>query len=76
MEEVLKLDITIKIMDKQILKPWIIPIIGSNNIFEVEAIHDDYEGFRILLRENQTISESTPKSQFFSIEGESGIFGR
>lgn len=40
-------------MDKQILKPWGIPIIESNNTFEVEAIHDDYEGFRILLRENQ-----------------------
>lgn len=34
---------------KDLLKPWE-PVKGLQNVMHVEAIHDDYEGFRILLR--------------------------
>ena len=34
---------------KDILKLWE-PVKGLQNVMDVEAIHDDYEGFRILLR--------------------------
>jgi hypothetical protein len=39
-------------MEKQILEPWIIPNVDVNEIYYIEAINDDYEGFRILLRSN------------------------
>ncbi len=37
-------------MSKQTLKPWIIPHVDTKKNYSIEAIHDDYEGFRILLR--------------------------
>lgn len=52
-------------MAKQILKPWIIPIVGSDHAFFVDSIHDDDEGFRIILVENQ-ISERKLKITFSS----------
>jgi hypothetical protein len=39
-------------MEKQILEPWIIPDVDNKITYNIEAIHDDYEGFRILLRAN------------------------
>ena len=39
-------------MKQQILQPWIIPNIDNNTTYNIEAIHDDYEGFRILIRSN------------------------
>lgn len=37
-------------MEEQIIEPWVIPNVDSSANYYIEAIHDDYEGFRILLR--------------------------
>lgn len=37
-------------MGKQIIEPWIIPNVDNSANYYIEAIHDNYEGFRILLR--------------------------
>lgn len=52
-EEELKSDSTTKqkrkMSTKNLLKPWI-PLEGLPKVMYIEALHDDYEGFRILLK--------------------------